>query len=226
MRSTAYVFCYFPLFLFPQFIYGPEGSVKACEKFAGTSFCSLVVDKASNQVASYPPFAFESAVSLTSQYAREKHEVAPDLAQVYYLTIINKTDVYSLRSLTAEHIPLLENMYNCSRAAIASSLDIPIHQIVGFVHYPPTFYHLHVHFVHVSSLDSQNPARCAFIPQILANIRKQSDYYQTTDVSTVVSAGLLAESMFSAELTELNENNEKMRLATLKTGEQKNYTEA
>jgi m7GpppX diphosphatase len=86
-----------------------------------------------------------------------------------------------LRDLSEDNLELLEKFYYKGREALAKQFDVPVDKIRSFIHYPPTFYYLHVHYLHVdfeSSSTSVNRAYDLFT--IIQNIKTKKDYYQTT----------------------------------------------
>lgn len=72
-----------------------------------------------------------------------------DITTLYCLALPTQRDLFSIRDLTGEHLPLLKAMRDESLAAIESTFGVKKEKILSYFHYQPTFYHLHVHFVHV-----------------------------------------------------------------------------
>ena len=69
---------------------------------------------------------------------------------LYCLAIVHRKDLRSLRDLRAEHVPLLRNVYAKGCAAIQERFGVPASKLRCYMHYPPSYYHLHVHFVHAN----------------------------------------------------------------------------
>lgn len=67
----------------------------------------------------------------------------------YGLAIVHQLNLKSLRSLTAEHLPLLRNIQTKGVAAIQDKYGLEESQLRIYLHYQPSFYHLHVHFTFV-----------------------------------------------------------------------------
>ena len=100
-------------------------------------------------------------------------------AELYLNAIVSRRDIYSLRDLKPEHLPLLENIYTKGVNAISTKYLIPAQQIRVFIHYQPSFYHLHVHFTHVKG--EHNGFQCErahMLTHVIENIRLVPDYYQ------------------------------------------------
>ncbi|KAG2488012.1 hypothetical protein HYH03_013449 [Edaphochlamys debaryana] len=75
-------------------------------------------------------------------------QVQPE--QLYCLALVHRRDLGCMRDLTAQHLPLLENVRDKGCQAISSRYGVPPSQLRVFLHYPPSYYHLHVHFAHAS----------------------------------------------------------------------------
>ncbi|KAI9717209.1 MAG: hypothetical protein M1828_007402 [Chrysothrix sp. TS-e1954] len=72
------------------------------------------------------------------------------ITSLHLLGIVERRDVWSVRDLTKRHIPWLENM----RKRLVDSItrlypQVEADQLKLYVHYQPTYYHFHVHVVHV-----------------------------------------------------------------------------
>lgn len=70
---------------------------------------------------------------------------------LHLLGIVERRDIWSLRDLKVKHIPWLEHM----RAQFIQATekvypDIESDQLKLYVHYQPTYYHFHIHIVHVA----------------------------------------------------------------------------
>jgi len=64
-----------------------------------------------------------------------------------------ETALMTVRDLTAEHLPLLKNIRDKSLAEIQKRFNLAPSQIRAFFHYLPTYFHMHIHFVHVKMLN-------------------------------------------------------------------------
>lgn len=93
-----------------------------------------------------------------------------------YLCIVRRKDLYSIRDLRQEHLPLLENIQLIVKL-IAIRHNIPESFLVPFFHYPPSFYHLHIHIHTLNTLLQQNPIRIHLLNSVITNIRNCDTYY-------------------------------------------------
>ena len=66
--------------------------------------------------------------------------------------------------------------------AIEKKFNVKRTKILSYFHYQPTFYHLHVHFVHVDKVNTVT-RECVSLDQVITNIEMMSDYYQRATLS-------------------------------------------
>lgn len=107
---------------------------------------------------------------------------------LHCLAIVCAGDLHSLRDLTADHLPLLREIGAKCKAAIETKYQIPKSQLRLYFHYPPSFYHLHVHITHIHS-DSGGALvdRAHLLSTVIQNIELKSDYYQQATLDVVVN---------------------------------------
>ncbi|KAI4262802.1 MAG: hypothetical protein L6R35_007372, partial [Caloplaca aegaea] len=83
--------------------------------------------------------------------------LAPDLnwdrkilASMHLLAIVERRDIWSMRDLKKTHITWLKHMRaKILEATVQKYPDLEKDQVKLYMHYQPTFYHLHIHVVHV-----------------------------------------------------------------------------
>ncbi|KAI0107530.1 HIT-like domain-containing protein [Nemania sp. FL0031] len=69
---------------------------------------------------------------------------------LHLLGIVERRDLWSLRDLKKKHIPWLKHMRaKLIDATVKTYPQIEEDQLKLFFHYQPTYYHLHIHVVHV-----------------------------------------------------------------------------
>ncbi|KAL8997454.1 MAG: hypothetical protein Q9188_006325, partial [Gyalolechia gomerana] len=72
------------------------------------------------------------------------------LTSLHLLAIIERRDIWSLRDLKKSHILWLKHMREkILEATVKKYPEIDRDQVKLYMHYQPTFYHLHIHVVHV-----------------------------------------------------------------------------
>ena len=131
------------------------------------------------------------------------------ITNLYLTAIVNKQGLKSLRDLTAEHLPLLRNILEKGsvsnylmlpqlllhsffeyQVAISEKYGLPKSQLRIFLHYQPSYYHLHVHFTSLHFI----PAGCSterahLLSTVINNLALSSSYYQTTTLNFVAFEG-------------------------------------
>ncbi|KAH9897309.1 scavenger mRNA decapping enzyme [Xylariomycetidae sp. FL2044] len=69
---------------------------------------------------------------------------------LHLLAIVERRDIWSLRDLKKKHIPWLRHMRaKLVDATVRTYPQIEADQLKLFCHYQPTYYHFHIHIVHV-----------------------------------------------------------------------------
>jgi m7GpppX diphosphatase len=73
------------------------------------------------------------------------------LEALHLLAIVERRDIWSLRDLRKKHIPWLRHMREkLISATTATYPKIEADELKLYVHYQPTYYHFHIHIVHVA----------------------------------------------------------------------------
>ncbi|XP_066152061.1 m7GpppX diphosphatase [Euwallacea fornicatus] len=106
---------------------------------------------------------------------------------LYFLAICNRRDLKSLRDLTGDHLSLLKNIQAKTKATIQEKYNLDSSQLRIYLHYQPSFYHLHVHFTY---LRHEAPGilaeRAHLLATVISNLELMSDYYQKVTIPFVV----------------------------------------
>jgi m7GpppX diphosphatase len=83
--------------------------------------------------------------------------VSPDLnwdrktmEGLHVLALVERRDVWSLRDLTKSHIPWLREMRTKILRVVSQKYELEEDRLKLYVHYQPTYYHFHIHVVHVA----------------------------------------------------------------------------
>ncbi|KAF3924037.1 hypothetical protein ABW21_db0206588 [Orbilia brochopaga] len=72
------------------------------------------------------------------------------LKALYLSVIVHRLDIRSIRDLTAAHIPFLRDIRSKVLTAASTRYELAQDQLKIYVHYQPSYYHFHMHVVHVS----------------------------------------------------------------------------
>ncbi|XP_054453942.1 m7GpppX diphosphatase [Anoplopoma fimbria] len=99
---------------------------------------------------------------------------------LYLIAIVHQRDIRSLRDLTSEHLPLLQNIFQKGKEAILQRYNLPASKLRVYLHYQPSYYHLHVHF---TKLGYEAPGcgveRAHLLADVIQNLQSDPQYYKT-----------------------------------------------
>ena len=113
-----------------------------------------------------------------------------NLDTLYLLALTHQRGLKSLRDLTDEHLPLLRNIRTKVGTEIERKYGIPAAQLRLYIHYQPSFYHLHVH---VNPIRNDAPGiwcdKSHMLDTVINNIELMSNYYQRCTLPFVVFDG-------------------------------------
>lgn len=72
------------------------------------------------------------------------------LTSLHLLAIVERRDIWSVRDLKKKHVPWLKSMRRkLLDAASTLYTSVDEDQLKLYIHYQPTYYHFHIHVVHV-----------------------------------------------------------------------------
>ncbi|XP_075987655.1 decapping enzyme, scavenger [Anticarsia gemmatalis] len=117
---------------------------------------------------------------------REGFVLLPDLKwdgvtteTLYLLAIVRQRGIKSLRDLDETHLPLLRRIRDEGKKKILEKYNVAGSQLRIYLHYQPSFYHLHVHFTY---LKHEAPGIYAekshLLDTVIDNIEMIGDYYK------------------------------------------------
>ena len=102
-----------------------------------------------------------------------------NIDKMHLLCLPTDITLRSIRSLTSEHIELLEHMKQITLYIIKQRYDIDEYYVKMFFHYDPSTYHLHIHFVNISHHDARSSVEYSHeLNNVIFNLSICSDYYQ------------------------------------------------
>lgn len=105
---------------------------------------------------------------------------------LHMTAIVFDRSIKSLRDLDATHLPLLENIRKNSFATIKSKYGLDETKIRAYLHYQPSYYHLHVHFTNLSfDTPGIHCDRGHILSSVINNIQLVPDYYQKATIPFV-----------------------------------------
>lgn len=108
--------------------------------------------------------------------------------ELYLVAIVHKRGITSIRELNSSHLPLLRNIQKNAVSAIKNKFGVDKHHLRVFLHYQPSYYHLHVHFTHMcgegaSAFAAVQVERAHFLDTVINNILLIPNYYQLTNLT-------------------------------------------
>ncbi|XP_075905932.1 m7GpppX diphosphatase-like isoform X2 [Nelusetta ayraudi] len=99
---------------------------------------------------------------------------------LYLIAIVNQRNIRSLRDLRSTHLPLLKNIYKKGQEAILQRYQLPTCQLRIYLHYQPSYYHLHIHFTKLSyEVPGCSGERAHLLADVIQNLHLNSDYYKS-----------------------------------------------
>ena len=106
---------------------------------------------------------------------------------LHILAIPKRKDIKSLRDLTSEHIELLEHIQKNTIKFIKDKYNIDESKLKIYFHYPPSTWHLHIHFSTIENTDSSCSTEYSYpLYQVIFNLKLCSDYYKKIDLLTYI----------------------------------------
>jgi len=115
---------------------------------------------------------------------------------LYCQALVHNRKLHSLRDLTAEHLPLLHNLYAKGRSALCEKCGISAKKLRVFLHYHPSHYHLHVHFTATTVDHGALTERAHLLSDVIANIEMKGDYYQKRTLTVPLLKGHKLHTLF------------------------------
>lgn len=117
-----------------------------------------------------------------------KRYYAPCQSRLNLLAIMTEPGLRSLRDLRAKHLPILKNMYKMCLIKIEEETGLKQDQVMAYIHYPPSVYQLHVHFVHQPySRSVRDCYRVHSLHNVISNLKMDGNYYAKADMHFQVS---------------------------------------
>ncbi|KAK4474514.1 hypothetical protein MN116_001661 [Schistosoma mekongi] len=124
------------------------------------------------------------------------------IQELHCLGIAHDQKLMCIRDLRSCHVPMLKRMLHLGRDSLFSKYSKSISsdnqefsdnsnilsskdQILAYIHYPPTFYRLHIHFVHIDSSDNYgtNACRAHILEEVIRNLEQDDLYYANRTIT-------------------------------------------
>ena len=102
-----------------------------------------------------------------------------NIEKLHILCLPTDITLRSIRSLTADHIPLLEHMKKVTLETIKAKYGLDECYLKIFFHYEPSTYHLHIHFINTAHYEARSSVEYSHeLNNIIFNLSLYSQYYK------------------------------------------------
>ena len=102
-----------------------------------------------------------------------------EIKKMHILCIVKDKNLRSIRSLDSSHINLLENIKKEALKIINEEYEITENKIKMYIHYAPSTYHLHIHFVNIENVDVNSSVEYSHeLDSVIYNLSIKDDYYK------------------------------------------------
>ncbi len=106
------------------------------------------------------------------------------IEQLHILGIVRDKSIQTMRDLDSSHIDLLNHIKTISLEKIKSLYKIDENKINIYVHYTPSAYLLHIHFVNIENLEANSSFEYSYgLDNIIFNLGLCSDYYKLINLT-------------------------------------------
>jgi m7GpppX diphosphatase len=101
------------------------------------------------------------------------------------LVVVQRRDLRTLRDLDGSCLDLLRNIRDRVMAFVETSTGINPEEVRLFLHYKPTYFHLHVHVHHIDMAPKSHKDHC--LHDVIDHLVMDSDYYRKKTLSYKLS---------------------------------------
>jgi len=130
--------------------------------------------------------------------------ICPDLkwdersiSTIYLLAILRDPEIYTVRELTAAHVPLLRRIEEAA-GVLLKSYGAGLKDVQIYFHYHPTFYRAHVHISSLSSFWHGTTAGSSVLLQnVIENLKRSSSYYREVEMEITLSTNSFLYPLYS-----------------------------
>jgi len=108
---------------------------------------------------------------------REQWKGHTSTRNLYCLALVRDRSLRSLRDFRGEHADMLEELLHKSLETIEDVYGIPQTEIRAFIHYPPQFYHVHIHFTRVGNEFGCPVEKAHMLADVIDLLRMDGDVF-------------------------------------------------
>jgi hypothetical protein len=146
----------------------------------------------------------ERGVATGSNYRDKKTEYSDKTPPrtLNWLAILTDARIRTMRDLCGEHIGMLETLRDVCLKRIHEVTGITSDEVMVYLHYHPSVYHLHVHFAYpYLQYNHRDVYRIHSLNNVISNLQIDGDFYQKAKIQ--VSLG--KDSVLSTVYKEIEE---------------------
>lgn len=117
-----------------------------------------------------------------------------NLISFYLLVIVRRKDLWSLRDLTADHLPILKDIRkeieeSVTRYKYPDGSPLLYNHLRVYFHYPPTYPHLHIHINLASAQTSSSVGQAVLLDEVIDNLQNVASAYYRSVRTLVMEFG-------------------------------------
>jgi len=110
------------------------------------------------------------------------------MENLYCRAIVLRRGIKSVRDLTGDDIPMLENVMTKSKKVLKERYGLNPAQLKAYFHYQPSYYHLHMHLVRFGYDAPGGSMYSIPVDVAIGNLRIAGDYYKRATLPFVGKA--------------------------------------
>ena len=101
-----------------------------------------------------------------------------NIEHLHILSIPIDRSLRTIRDLHKEHIPMLIYLRDTTFKLLKEKYSIDNTKIKAYIHYPPSTYHLHIHFAHVNNMYAKSSIEYShLLNNVILNLSLDTNYY-------------------------------------------------
>ena len=110
-----------------------------------------------------------------------------NLTLLHCIALCKTKEASTLRDLRQHHIPLLRNIHHTGVTHISQRYHVEESELISYVHYHPTDYRLHIHFIHKENPGRKtHPAKAHPLNVVISNIESDTTHYRDAVIPVLI----------------------------------------
>ncbi|KAJ3344209.1 hypothetical protein HDU91_000255 [Kappamyces sp. JEL0680] len=108
-------------------------------------------------------------------------------SQLYLLAIAQSPAIRSLRDLRGSHLGFLKHMRSQTLAVLEAKYNLSWRDVRMLIHYQPSYYHFHVHVIHVA-IHGLEGTVCHLLEDVIESLEMDPDFYTKKSLCYTLSS--------------------------------------